>query len=231
MFKSKQIFSLRKLKLGVASVLLATSFLIASGNVSAQQICTQDNSALQDKGPYEPPYGGALGTGYENRENPYDISTYVNQEDPYSSNTDEDKGPYEPPYGGALGTGYENRENPNKDNQETHEDSLKEAYLNGFQDGLSGQPPRVFEGFDKDDDIKASYDKGYQDGIQEYQDGLQDSLTNRENQEAHERQVNKAHETGYQDGLAGRPPRIFEGFDKDDDIKASYDKGYQDGYQ
>ncbi|WP_159796630.1 YSIRK-type signal peptide-containing protein, partial [Streptococcus halichoeri] len=89
MFKSKQIFSLRKLKLGVASVLLATSFLIASGNVSAQQICTQDNSALQDKGPYEPPYGGALGTGYENRENPYDISTYVNQEDPYSSNTDE----------------------------------------------------------------------------------------------------------------------------------------------
>ncbi|WP_159587505.1 hypothetical protein, partial [Streptococcus halichoeri] len=63
------------------------------------------------------------------------------------------------------------------------------------------------------------------------QDGYQSYQASKDNQETHERQVTKAHETGYQDGLAGRPPRVFEGFDKDDDIKASYDKGYQDGYQ
>ncbi|HEL1183270.1 TPA: hypothetical protein TVK19_001991 [Streptococcus equi subsp. zooepidemicus] len=27
----------------------------------------------------EPPYGGALGTGYEGRENPYDMSTWLNK--------------------------------------------------------------------------------------------------------------------------------------------------------
>ncbi|HER7206767.1 TPA: lysis inhibitor protein [Streptococcus pyogenes] len=44
--------------------------------------------------PYTPPYGGALGTGYEKRDDWRGPGTVA---------TD----PYTPPYGGALGTGYE----------------------------------------------------------------------------------------------------------------------------
>nr|AAF64848.1 Sic1.79 [Streptococcus pyogenes] len=47
--------------------------------------------------PYTPPYGGALGTGYEKRDDWGGPGTVA---------TD----PYTPPYGGALGTGYEKRD-------------------------------------------------------------------------------------------------------------------------
>ncbi len=90
--------------------------------------------------PYTPPYGGALGTGYEKRDDWGGPGTVV---------TD----PYTPPYGGALGTGYEKRDDwrgpghiPKPENEQSPNPShipeppqIEWPQWNGF-DGLSSGP-------------------------------------------------------------------------------------------
>ncbi|HEQ2487906.1 TPA: complement-mediated lysis inhibitor Sic [Streptococcus pyogenes] len=87
--------------------------------------------------PYTPPYGGALGTGYEKRDDWGGPGTVA---------TD----PYTPPYGGALGTGYEKRDDwrgpghiPKPENEQSPNPShipeppqIEWPQWNGF-DGLS----------------------------------------------------------------------------------------------
>nr|AAF64814.1 Sic1.45 [Streptococcus pyogenes] len=90
--------------------------------------------------PYTPPYGGALGTGYEKRDDWGGPGTVA---------TD----PYTPPYGGALGTGYEKRDDwggpghiPKPENEQSPNPShipeppqIEWPQWNGF-DGLSFDP-------------------------------------------------------------------------------------------
>nr|AAF64821.1 Sic1.52 [Streptococcus pyogenes] len=90
--------------------------------------------------PYTPPYGGALGTGYEKRDDWGGPGTVA---------TD----PYTPPYGGALGTGYEKRDDwrgpghiPKPENEQSPNPShipeppqIERPQWNGF-DGLSFGP-------------------------------------------------------------------------------------------
>ncbi len=90
--------------------------------------------------PYTPPYGGALGTGYEKRDDWGGPGTVA---------TD----PYTPPYGGALGTGYEKRDDwrgpghiPKPENEQSPNPShipeppqIEWPQWNGF-DGLSSGP-------------------------------------------------------------------------------------------
>nr|AAF64774.1 Sic1.05 [Streptococcus pyogenes] len=90
--------------------------------------------------PYTPPYGGALGTGYEKRDDWGGPGTVA---------TD----PYTPPYGGALGTGYEKRDDwrgpghiPKPENEQSPNPShipeppqIEWSQWNGF-DGLSFGP-------------------------------------------------------------------------------------------
>ncbi|HEQ2208795.1 TPA: lysis inhibitor protein [Streptococcus pyogenes] len=90
--------------------------------------------------PYTPPYGGALGTGYEKRDDWGGPGTVA---------TD----PYTPPYGGALGTGYEKRDDwrgpghiPKPENEQSPKPShipeppqIEWPQWNGF-DGLSSGP-------------------------------------------------------------------------------------------
>ncbi|WP_159330941.1 lysis inhibitor protein [Streptococcus pyogenes] len=90
--------------------------------------------------PYTPPYGGALGTGYEKRDDWGGPGTVA---------TD----PYTPPYGGALGTGYEKRDDwrgpghiPKPENEQSPNPShipeppqIEWPQWNGF-DGLSSAP-------------------------------------------------------------------------------------------
>ncbi|HER0666230.1 TPA: lysis inhibitor protein [Streptococcus pyogenes] len=90
--------------------------------------------------PYTPPYGGALGTGYEKRDDWGGPGTVA---------TD----PYTPPYGGALGTGYEKRDDwrgpghiPKPENEQSPNPShipeppqIEWPQWNGF-DGLSFGP-------------------------------------------------------------------------------------------
>ncbi|HER7546020.1 TPA: lysis inhibitor protein [Streptococcus pyogenes] len=90
--------------------------------------------------PYTPPYGGALGTGYEKRDDWGGPGTVA---------TD----PYTPPYGGALGTGYEKRDDwrgpghiPKPENEQSPNPShipeppqIEWPQWNGF-DGLSSDP-------------------------------------------------------------------------------------------
>ncbi|HES7717553.1 TPA: lysis inhibitor protein [Streptococcus pyogenes] len=85
--------------------------------------------------PYTPPYGGALGTGYEKRDDWGGPGTVA---------TD----PYTPPYGGALGTGYEKRDDwrgpghiPKPENEQSPNPSHipEPPQWNGF-DGLSSGP-------------------------------------------------------------------------------------------
>ncbi|HES2245842.1 TPA: lysis inhibitor protein [Streptococcus pyogenes] len=90
--------------------------------------------------PYTPPYGGALGTGYEKRDDWGGPGTVA---------TD----PYTPPYGGALGTGYEKRDDwrgpghiPKPENEQSPNPShipeppqIEWPQRNGF-DGLSSGP-------------------------------------------------------------------------------------------
>ncbi|HHC8989841.1 TPA: lysis inhibitor protein [Streptococcus pyogenes] len=90
--------------------------------------------------PYTPPYGGALGTGYEKRDDWGGPGTVA---------TD----PYTPPYGGALGTGYEKRDDwrgpghiPKPENEQSPNPShipeppqIGWPQWNGF-DGLSSGP-------------------------------------------------------------------------------------------
>ncbi|HER6960060.1 TPA: lysis inhibitor protein [Streptococcus pyogenes] len=90
--------------------------------------------------PYTPPYGGALGTGYEKRDDWGGPGTVA---------TD----PYTPPYGGALGTGYEKRDDwrgpghiPKPENEQSPNPShipeppqIDWPQWNGF-DGLSSGP-------------------------------------------------------------------------------------------
>ncbi|SDV93000.1 lysis inhibitor protein [Streptococcus pyogenes] len=87
-----------------------------------------------------PPYGGALGTGYEKRDDWGGPGTVA---------TD----PYTPPYGGALGTGYEKRDDwrgpghiPKPENEQSPNPShipeppqIEWPQWNGF-DGLSSGP-------------------------------------------------------------------------------------------
>ncbi|EZN00685.1 inhibitor for complement Sic [Streptococcus pyogenes ABC020032535] len=87
-----------------------------------------------------PPYGGALGTGYEKRDDWRGPGTVA---------TD----PYTPPYGGALGTGYEKRDDwrgpghiPKPENEQSPNPShipeppqIEWPQWNGF-DGLSSGP-------------------------------------------------------------------------------------------
>ncbi|HER5592848.1 TPA: lysis inhibitor protein [Streptococcus pyogenes] len=87
-----------------------------------------------------PPYGGALGTGYEKRDDWGGPGTVA---------TD----PYTPPYGGALGTGYEKRDDwrgpghiPKPENEQSPNPShipeppqIEWPRWNGF-DGLSSGP-------------------------------------------------------------------------------------------
>ncbi|HER8594138.1 TPA: lysis inhibitor protein [Streptococcus pyogenes] len=90
--------------------------------------------------PYTPPYGGALGTGYEKRDDWGGPGTVA---------TD----PYTPPYGGALGTGYEKRDDwrgpghiPKPENEQSpnpphipEPPQIEWPQWNGF-DGLSSGP-------------------------------------------------------------------------------------------
>ncbi|HGN4869627.1 TPA: lysis inhibitor protein [Streptococcus pyogenes] len=90
--------------------------------------------------PYTPPYGEALGTGYEKRDDWGGPGTVA---------TD----PYTPPYGGALGTGYEKRDDwrgpghiPKPENEQSPNPShipeppqIEWPQWNGF-DGLSSGP-------------------------------------------------------------------------------------------
>ncbi|WP_176696715.1 hypothetical protein [Streptococcus dysgalactiae] len=77
-----------------------------------------DSSNSEENGPYEPPYGGALGTGYDHIDYPQENGPY---EPPYGGalgtgydhiDYPQENGPYEPPYGGALGTGKDYDKSP-----------------------------------------------------------------------------------------------------------------------
>nr|AAF65045.1 Sic1.276 [Streptococcus pyogenes] len=76
--------------------------------------------------PYTPPYGGALGTGYEKRDDWGGPGTVA---------TD----PYTPPYGGALGTGYEKRDDWRGPGHIPKPPQIEWPQWNGF-DGLSSGP-------------------------------------------------------------------------------------------
>nr|AAF64976.1 Sic1.207 [Streptococcus pyogenes] len=76
--------------------------------------------------PYTPPYGGALGTGYEKRDDWGGPGTVA---------TD----PYTPPYGGALGTGYEKRDDWRGPGHIPEPPQIEWPQWNGF-DGLSSGP-------------------------------------------------------------------------------------------
>nr|AAF64811.1 Sic1.42 [Streptococcus pyogenes] len=76
--------------------------------------------------PYTPPYGGALGTGYEKRDDWGGPGTVAID-------------PYTPPYGEALGTGYEKRDDWRGPGHIPEPPQIEWPQWNGF-DGLSFGP-------------------------------------------------------------------------------------------